>query len=198
MFLCVLCDLCGEDFRPQRRNAMPYVELHTRSAFSFLEGASLPESLIARVRNAASLRWPSSIGTASMVRRASTWPLSNTKSKLTSVRKSALPRGELSATGCNSRRLSKSLPPDYHYKITHPQEKHRDSKLAELQDHAEGLICLTGDENGPLAHALAKDGMAGGREIASATYLIFSRENVYVELQRHADRFQESRNQAAI
>ena len=26
---------------------MPYVELHARSAFSFLEGASLPESLIA-------------------------------------------------------------------------------------------------------------------------------------------------------
>jgi error-prone DNA polymerase len=27
---------------------MPYIELHARSAFSFLEGASLPEVLIAR------------------------------------------------------------------------------------------------------------------------------------------------------
>jgi error-prone DNA polymerase len=27
---------------------MPYVELHARSAFTFLEGGSLPESLVAR------------------------------------------------------------------------------------------------------------------------------------------------------
>src|SRR5690349_17721946 len=31
-----------------RRSGSGYVELHTRSAFSFLEGASLPEALIAR------------------------------------------------------------------------------------------------------------------------------------------------------
>ena len=72
------------------------------------------------------------------------------------------------------------------------------AELAELQNHAEGLICLTGDENGPLAHALAKDGMAGGRQLLRQLISIFGRENVYVELQRHADRFQESRNQAAI
>jgi error-prone DNA polymerase len=34
---------------------MQYVELHARSAFSFLEGASLPEALIAR---AAELQLP--------------------------------------------------------------------------------------------------------------------------------------------
>ena len=70
--------------------------------------------------------------------------------------------------------------------------------LAELQDHAGGLISLTGDENGPLALALANDGMAGGRELLQRLVLIFGRENVYVELQRHGDRFQEARNQAAI
>src|SRR5690242_1313741 len=32
----------------QSRNDSMYVELHSRSAFSFLEGSSLPESLIAR------------------------------------------------------------------------------------------------------------------------------------------------------
>lgn len=70
--------------------------------------------------------------------------------------------------------------------------------LAELQSHAQGLICLTGDENGPLALALAKNGIEGGRQLLQQLASTVGRENVYVELQRHADRFQESRNQAAV
>ena len=70
--------------------------------------------------------------------------------------------------------------------------------LAELQSHAQGLICLTGDENGPLALALAKNGIEGGRQLLQQLVSTVGRENVYVELQRHADRFQESRNQAAV
>ena len=63
---------------------------------------------------------------------------------------------------------------------------------------AEGLIWLTGDENVPLAHALAKDGMAGRRQLLRQLISIVGSQNVYVELQRHADRFQESRKQAAL
>ena len=70
--------------------------------------------------------------------------------------------------------------------------------LAELQSHAEGLICLTGDENGPLAHALQVGGMDGGRHWLRRLIPIFGSQNVYVEVQRHGNRFQESRNQAAI
>ena len=40
--------------------------------------------------------------------------------------------------------------------------------------------------------------MTGGRQLLQQLISTFGRENVYVELQRHADRFQESRNQAAI
>ena len=33
---------------PQRSTSCPYIELHTASAFSFLQGASLPEALVDR------------------------------------------------------------------------------------------------------------------------------------------------------
>ena len=95
-------------------------------------------------------------------------------------------------------RLSESLPPDYNHKITHAQENHRYGWTCRIANHAEGLICLTGDENGPLAHALAKGGMKTACALLQQLIAIFGRENVYVELQRHGDRFQEARNQAAI
>ena len=83
-------------------------------------------------------------------------------------------------------------------KLRTPKKSIATAALAELQGHGEGLICLTGDESGPLALALAKDGIAGCRRLLQQLTLIFGRENVYVELQRHGDRFQEARNQAAI
>ena len=36
---------------------MGYVELHSHSAFSFLDGASLPDELVAAPPNAATARW---------------------------------------------------------------------------------------------------------------------------------------------
>ena len=68
----------------------------------------------------------------------------------------------------------------------------------DMEEHSEGLICLTGDEHGPLAHSLNSGGMEEGRKTVQRLVNIFGKENVYVELQRHHDRFQESRNQAAV
>ena len=48
--LCVPRVLCGEIF-----SVSSYIELHTASAFSFLQGASLPEALVDR---AAELGYP--------------------------------------------------------------------------------------------------------------------------------------------
>ena len=183
---------------------MPYVELHARSAFSFLEGASLPEALIAvcaergmpamaildrhGVYGAARFHMAGAqrkikahIGAEVCITEGGNYPL-------------------LAATRAGYQNLCRLITTT---KLRIP--KIRSSKktiatagLAELREHAEGLISLTGDENGPLALALAKDGMAGGRELLQRLTLIFGRENVYVELQRHGDRFQETRNQAAI
>ncbi len=68
----------------------------------------------------------------------------------------------------------------------------------ELQEHAAGLICLTGDDDGPLAFALAHGGMEEARRCVERLANIFGLENIYVELQRHFHREQEARNHAAI
>ena len=68
----------------------------------------------------------------------------------------------------------------------------------ELQEHAAGIICLTGGDDGPLATALKRGGIEEARKATERLIYIFGRENVYVELQRHFHREQESRNRAAI
>src|SRR5262249_19112829 len=68
----------------------------------------------------------------------------------------------------------------------------------ELAEYKSGLICLTGGEEGPLAHALENGGIERGTECVQQLCDLFGRGNVYVELQRHYCRSQESRNQAAI
>ena len=68
----------------------------------------------------------------------------------------------------------------------------------DLGQYASGLVCLTGGDEGPLAAALARGGEAAARETVEQMTRIFGRENVYVELQRHREREEEWRNQAAI
>ncbi len=68
----------------------------------------------------------------------------------------------------------------------------------DLQQYASGLVCLTGGDEGPLTAALSRGGEEEGRRTAEQLLHIFGRENVYVELQRHQERKEEWRNQAAI
>src|SRR5215469_13347736 len=68
----------------------------------------------------------------------------------------------------------------------------------ELEQHANGIVCLTGGEEGPLAAALKKGGPAEARRAVENLTGIFGRENVYVELQRHFHRQEEARNRVAI
>src|SRR5712692_1528231 len=68
----------------------------------------------------------------------------------------------------------------------------------ELQEHAAGLICLTGGDDGPLASALAHGGMEEARRSVERLMDIFGRGNVYAELQSHFDGQQEARNPASI
>jgi error-prone DNA polymerase len=68
----------------------------------------------------------------------------------------------------------------------------------ELQEHAHGLICLTGGAEGPLAAALQQGGIDGAKRHVDQLLGIFGPGNVYVELQRHFQREEESRNCAAV
>ncbi len=68
----------------------------------------------------------------------------------------------------------------------------------ELEEHAAGLICLTGGAEGPLAAALQQGGIDEARRHVDQLVGIFGHKNVYIELQRHFQREEESRNRAAI
>jgi error-prone DNA polymerase len=203
-----------------------YIELHSRSAFSFLEGASLPESLVAACANlnmpamalldrdgvygsprfhmaAKKARIKAHIGAEvtceyfSPQRRSATEQVTNHKSKDSSV----------SLCLCGGFRLPLLVSSRLGYQnlcrlIT--KMKLRAAKgegrvrEEELQEHAAGLICLTGDDDGPLALALTHGGMEEARGCVEKLIGIFGRDNVYVELQRHFHREQEERNHAAI
>ena len=68
----------------------------------------------------------------------------------------------------------------------------------ELEEHSGGLICLTGGAEGPLAAALQQGGIDEARRQVEQLIAIFGSSNVYIELQRHYQREEESRNRAAI
>jgi error-prone DNA polymerase len=182
---------------------MQFVELHARSAFSFLEGASVPEALAyacARLqlpamavldRNglygsprfhliAKSNGIKSHVGTELSVGE-------NLSSK-----SSYYPLLVESRVGYQNlcRLITKT-------KLRTTKNKPTAATLAELEEHAEGLVCLTGDEDGPLALALKLGGKNEARRLLDRLQSIFGRKNVYVELQRHFRPEQEHRNHAA-
>lgn len=72
---------------------------------------------------------------------------------------------------------------------------------AEVQMHAEGLICLTGADDGPL---VIRDSVTSGnvqdkvKDTAQWLLNVFGKGNVYAELQRHLHRGEEARNQSIV
>jgi len=181
---------------------MQYVELHARSAFSFLEGGSLPEAL---VMTAAGLGLP---GMALLDRNGFYGSARfHMAAKKSGIR--AYVGTELSIA-CESGTISYPLLCESQIgyqnlchlitrtKLRVPKHAESSAQLSELEEHAAGLICLTGDEDGPLAQALRTGGMDAGRKLLKKLKTIFGPGNVYVELQRHFQREQEQRNQCAI
>jgi error-prone DNA polymerase len=84
------------------------------------------------------------------------------------------------------------------YKLREGTKAEGAATLADIEEHAEGLICLTGGDEGPLAAALARGGFDEARREVERLITLFGSRNVYVELQRHFDRSEEHRNQAAV
>ena len=181
---------------------MQYVELHARSAFSFLEGGSLPEAL---AMTAAGVGLP---GMALLDRNGF---YGSARFHMAAVKCGirAHVGTELSITYesgtinypllCESQigyqNLCRLIT---RTKLRVPKHSESSARLDELEEHAAGLICLTGDENGPLAHALRTGGIEAGRKLLKNLRTIFGAGNLYVELQRHFQREQEQRNQCAI
>jgi len=179
-----------------------YVELHSRSAFTFLEGASPPEALAITATGF-------SMPAMALLDRNGFYGSArfHIAAQKTGIR--AHVGTELSISGetgtvhypllCESQlgyqNLCRLIT---RTKLRVPKHSASSAQLSELGGHAAGLICLTGDEHGPLTHALRNGGMDAGRDLLTKLISIFGYNNVYVELQRHFYREQEHRNQCAV
>jgi error-prone DNA polymerase len=222
-----------------------YVELHARSAFSFLEGASLPEELVAVCAHFGSPAM--ALLDTDGVYGAPRFHLAAQKAKLKAhigaeISSCSLYPVVLSGEGAaqNAGALQSESPNPWqptggigisrsarNEKALHlpafrlpllvstragyqnlcrliTKMKLRGEKgegavfQQELEEHANGLICLTGGSEGILAAALQKGGIEEARRQIDQLIGIFGPGNVYVELQRHFQREEESRNRAAI
>ena len=204
-----------------------YVELHARSAFSFLEGASVPEELIAAcvaqempamalldrdgVYGAARFHLAGKkngikahIGAEVTVKVQN--PTSTVQSRkaigqlsLDLGRTVSIPILVRTRTGyqnlCRLITLMKLRVPK------HAKPGECAVTTTELASHAEGLICLTGGDDGPLAkniHHRDPENTENTKRNAKWLIDVFGKENVYAELQRHFNREEEARNQAVI
>jgi error-prone DNA polymerase len=223
-------------------NRLPtYIELHARSAFSFLEGASVPEELIAaalglempamalldrdgvygspRFHLAAKKNGIKAHIGAEITVSSPRSQVSSSKSQFLSHKNSLRPETwDLGQNGSTTKNETFSLPllvcnrTGYQnlcrlitlMKLRVPKHvKPGECAITseELAEYAEGLICLTGSLDGPLAKAFhhrdtenTKDAQTRAEWLVS----VFGKENVYAELQRHFNREAEARNQVVV
>src|SRR3984893_7946479 len=194
-----------------------YVELHSASAFSFLEGASQPEGLINR---AVELQMPA----MALLDRNGVYGSArfHTSAKRNDIR--AHIGAEIAVSSFGPRLTPPAWVPYQHvseparlpllcesregyqnlcqlitqFKMRETTKQEGAANFDDLQQYAQGLVCLTGGNEGPLAAALMRGGEEEGRETVEQLIRIFGLGNVYVELQRHREREEEWRNQAAI
>jgi len=177
---------------------MTYVELHARSAFSFLEGACVPEEL-------ASLCADYQMPAMALLDRNGFYGSPRFHLAARKVSVCAHVGAEVtSPQGWRYPLLVESRAGYQNLCRLITQMKLRGKKAEgyafpeEVAAKAQGLICLTGGEEGPLAHALAQGGIRAAIEMVQHLCTMFGRDNVYVELQRHFHREEEARNQAAL
>ena len=179
-----------------------YVELHARSAFSFLEGSSLPEDLagICARLNMPAMALLDTDGVYGAPRFHLAAKKLGIKAHIGAEVTAFLPRsGEFRLPLLVSSRAGYQNLCRMITKMKLCAKKGEGSvRQEELEEHAGGLICLTGGADGPLAAALQHGGIEEARKQVEQLIGMFGRKNVFVELQRHFHREEETRNRAAI
>jgi error-prone DNA polymerase len=181
---------------------MSYIELHARSAFSFLEGSSLPEDM-------AGVCARLNIPAMALLDTDGVYGVPRFHMAANKIGIKAHMGAEVTADFCSSQkfRLPLLVSSRAGYQnlcrlITKMKLRAKKGGGAvqkeELEEHAYGLICLTSGADGPLATALQHGGMEEARQQIEQLISLFGRGNVYIELQRHFHREEETRNRAAI
>ena len=203
--------VCGRNLR------LKYVELHASSAFSFLEGASRPEDLVSRAKEV-------ELSAIALLDRDGVYgaPRFHMAAKSVGIRPHV--GAEVSVEGFGNQANPPSWMPNSfqprpvrlpllvenrtgyqnlcrlmtRYKLREKEKGTGTATLDEIADHAEGLVCLTGGEEGVLAASLANKSYEEARKNLELLTVLFGRKNVFVEMQRHCDATEERRNQAAV
>ncbi|MGA2591847.1 MAG: error-prone DNA polymerase [Bryobacteraceae bacterium] len=157
----------------------PYVELHARSAFSFLQGASVPEDLVAACADLG-------IPAMALLDRDGVYgaPRFHMAAKKTGMR--AHIGSEITCTNgkrypllCESRTGYRNLCRLVTRMKLRAKKGEGAATLEEIAEFAKGLICITPDFDEGLIDT-------------------FGKRNIYAELQRHMHREEEARNQAIV
>jgi error-prone DNA polymerase len=207
-----------------RRQASPiaheseYVELHAASAFSFLAGASQPETLIER---AAELGMPA----IALADRNGLYGVArfHTAAKRHGVKAHIGAEIAVSAFGqrlqppawlphqssaepsrvvllCTSQTGYQNLCQLItRFKMREATKAEGAATLEDLEEFSAGLICLAGGDEGPLSSVLARrGGEREARKVAERLMSIYGRGNLYIELQRHHERTEECRTQSLL
>ena len=194
-----------------------YIELHANSAFSSLEGGSQPEALAERA-------FALGMSAIAMMDRNGFYGSARFHKIASENGIKAHVGAEVSVSGLGNRIMPPVWLPHQHlaeptrlpllcetregyqnlcqlitrFKMREKTKQEGSAKLGDLEEYSRGLVCLTGGEEGPLAAALMNGGEAAGRASVERLVRIFGKNNVYVEVQRHRERTQEWRNQAAL
>ena len=194
-----------------------YVELHSASAFSFLEGASQPDELIEQAR---ALEIPAmALADRNGLYGAGRFHTAGKRLGLKAHIGAEIAVSSFGERLTPARWLPHQLPAEpprivllcasqtgyqnlcqliTRFKMRETTKAEGAATLDDLEEFSAGLICLTGGDEGPLASALASGGEEEGRRRINQMVSIYGCNQVYVELQRHQLREDECRNQALL
>lgn len=194
-----------------------YVELHANSAFSFLEAASNPEALAHAAHEA-------ELPAMALLDRNGFYGSPRFHTICAENKIKAHVGAEIAVPELGMRLTSPAALPHQHlpeparipllctsqaayqnlcqmitrFKMRQPGKCEGFAELDDLREFRDGLICITGGDEGPLWSALHRGGEAEGRRTVEELARIFGQENVFIELQRHGSRTGEACNQAAL
>ena len=181
---------------------MSYIELHTASAFSFLQGASLPESIVER---AADLGYPA----VALLDRNGVYGAPRFHKAATAAGLRAIIGAELTITAggvllpvlCETQEGYRNLCRLITRMNMRAPKGEGALTLDDLDGSTRGLVALAGRAAlwAPsvlgASHHVRRDGASG---LMDRLVGLFGRGGVYVELQRHFRRDEEADNQALV